>query len=451
EEFKDLKSKGDKLNKEFDKLEDEKKDLEKSKSELEEAKDNDEVSEKEAKEKEKELSAKEKELKKKEDELNGKKEELEDELQDNKKKYEDLTEKRKEKSQELEKEKQNKTKEKSIDGFVRVTDYEERESEGELSDLDVEQIVDEMERRGLVLEVEVKEEGDFKELERHGSLGVPQVQEYGLDSQYEYEGSYNIPEIDLAIETGDEISSELKRHLNLKKAMVKKKTSGKLDMQRIRKQFTYYGKIIDTDIFQRGRAKLPEHSVMVMIDLSGSMAGRKIMTAKQALATMGRTLSQLGVNHCIRGYTALTSHDTMADVIIKEFGREEVDYKFIDRVYYPRDRSWGQNRDGDSWRLGAQYLAQQPGDKLMSVISDGMPNHGGTTYTGRNAFEDRKMAVEQIEAMGIKCLGISIDASANRYIGEAFKNHFFFDGDKLEELGEGLTEVYLETMKFGGN
>lgn len=434
EEFKDLKSDGDKLNKDQDDLDDEKKDLENQK-------DKGELSDEEYDDKKEELDEKQSELDKK-------KSDLEKSMEENKQKYEDLTEQRKEKSRELEKEQQKKEKSKDIDGFVRVTDFEEREEAGELAELDAQQIVDEMERRGLIMEVEVKEEGDFKEMERHGSLGVPDVAEYGHEDTYEG-AYYKIPEVSLAIEMGDEISSELKRHLNLKKSMVKRKSSGKLDMQRIRKQYTYYGKIVDTDIFQRGRAKLPEHSVMVMIDLSGSMAGRKIMTAKQALATLGRTLAQLGVNHCIRGYTALTSRNVMADVLIKDFSKEEIDYSFVDRVYYPKDKYWGQNRDGDSWRYGAEQLAQQPGDKLLIVISDGLPNHGGTTYVGKTAFEDSKLAIQQIEAMGIKCLGISIDSSANTYIGSVFKNSFFFDGDKLEELGEGLTEVYIETMKFG--
>jgi nitric oxide reductase activation protein len=308
-----------------------------------------------------------------------------------------------------------------------------------------------VEKRGVTLEEpeETEEEMAFEEMERIGTLEIPKIQEFEEKAKFVGEGSYNIPNLGIAIEIGDEISSELKRELKLKKSLVKKKTSGRIDMKRVRKQFSYYGEIRDTDIFMRGKKLLPEHSVLVLIDFSGSMAGHKLINAKQAFATFARTLSQLRVPFSLRGYCAKHGYNIIGDVEIKGFDKEECNYTVINRAYYPTEPgNWCENRDGDSWRYGAGILTQQKGDKLLIVISDGQPHHGGTTYSGHLAYKDSELAIEQIENMGIKTIGISIDRAANDYIDKVFKNSFFFDGDKLHMLGAGLTEIYLKAMKF---
>lgn len=391
-------------------------------------------------------------LKKKKDGLTKKKEKLEkrekeikDKIDENKDKYREKRTKRDKAEKEFERAKKDKTKEKVIEGLIRITDFEDRESSGEFSEKDADEIIEEMKKVRLDDKEEEEKTTVYDELKRKG-YEPAEVKTFD-DSHSEFidEGNCKTLEPELAFEMGDEIASALKRELNLKSSLIKRKTSGKLDMHRIRKQYTYYGKIRDTDIFLRRRKQDADHSVLVLTDFSGSMYGRKIRTAKQALTTLARTLAQLRVNHSLRGFCAETSRNIIADVEMKEFSKEEADYKLIDRAYYPYG-AWAQNRDGDSIRYAGELLAKQSGDKLLIVISDGQPHHGGTTYYGLDAEEDTILAVEQVEAMGIKTIGISIDASANDYIDKAYRNSFFFDGDKLGELSEGLTEIYLEAM-----
>ena len=380
--------------------------------------------------------------------LKEKAEEVSKKIDENKEKHRDIKKEQDELMKEHSKLKEEEKKKSDIDGIIRVTDFEERKKDGKFSKKKAEEIKKLMEKIAIAIEEEEKEESeDWKELDREYGFQPSDVAEYTDKDRYEAEGMYKVPELNLAMEMAEEISSALKRELQLKRTLVKRKTSGKIDMKRVRKQYVQYGGIKDTDIFARARKKLPEHAVMVMVDFSGSMGrANKIGNAKQALVTLARTLSQLRVPYSIRGYSARGGQNQICDIIIKDFDKEEIVYEFVDRVFAPRGSNYG-NRDGESWRYGAHLLAQQSGEKLLIVISDGQPCHDGTTYMGYRADEDSILAVQQIEEMGIRTLGISIDRYANDYIGKAFKNNFFFDGDKLKELATGLTEIYLETMK----
>jgi len=405
----------------------------------------------------KELAKKTKELAEAAEKLLKEKEKIKKGLEKNADKHKELKEKYDKAKAELDKLRRKAEGRPHIgDGFVRIISFEKRKEKGDLSDKKTGEIAIEMSMREVELDDDAEPSGatfeyEYDELSRFKELPVPKVEPfYPEDTKFNSEGSYKIPEIEIAMETGDEIASSLKRELQLKKDLVRKKTSGKIDMKRVRKQFRIYGGIKEADIFARSRKLLPEHSVLVIIDMSGSMAGHKLTTAKQAFATLARTLSILRVPFSLRGYSARDSKSVIADIVMKEFDREECIYEDIDKAYFPIGLSgwWGQNRDGDSWRHAAGLLNQQKGDKLLVVICDGQPHHGGTPYIGYTAYEDSKLAIEQIEGMGIKTIGISIDPAANKYIEETFNNSFFFDGDKLNDFSTGLTEVYLKAMKF---
>lgn len=398
-----------------------------------------------------EFKKKSEELGKKADELMKEKEAIKKKMEKNAEKHRELAKKYREIREGLEKERREASSKKELgEGFVRIIHFERRKEKGELADLKTDELVVELEDRHIELDEDTEPSGatfEYDDMPRFEKLPTPEVERF--DPTDKFDGEYKIPELEKAIETGDEIASALKRALKLKKSLIKRKTSGKIDMRRVRKQFVTYGAIRDTDIFARSRKMLPEHSVMVMVDMSGSMAGTKIITAKQAFAVLARTLGQLRVPYSLRGYSAQDHKLVIADIVIKDFDKEECNYEDIDKVYYPISKGWwGQNRDGDSWRHGAGILNNQKGDKLLIVICDGMPHHGGTNYLGYPAYEDCKLAVEQIEMMGIKTIGISIDRAANDYINETFKNSFFFDGTKLDSFATGLTEVYLNAMKF---
>ena len=275
----------------------------------------------------------------------------------------------------------------------------------------------------------------------------PLVKKFGISSRFAAEGHYPIPDLKLALSMGYEVSSALKRELKLKAVTLKKRLSGTVDMKAIKKQISKYGKIIDPRVMKIKRDLVEKHTVLVLTDFSGSMSGRKLQHAKQALVTLGKTLESLNVEYSLRGFSATSGRFQICDIVMKDFEEPHMDYTIINKVFYPNDGEDNcQNRDGSSIRHCTKLLQQHRGKKMMIVISDGMPHHPSDKdeYSGEFGNDDTMEAIKEAEEGGIKIMGISIDPSANHFVQQAYPNSFAFNDTKM--LPIQLTRTYIKTI-----
>lgn len=289
----------------------------------------------------------------------------------------------------------------------------------------------------------------------------PKIKVFRTSDRFVYEGYYPIPNLKLATAMGYEIASALKRELKLKSTVLKKRMYGSVDIKAIKRQMARYGMIIDPRVMKLRKKLIEKHSVMVLVDFSGSMSGgageyegksyTKVQYAKQALVTLGKTLETLNVNYSLRGFSATTSRYKICDIIMKDFEDPHMDYTTINKVFYPDDDEDNcQNRDGSSIRYGMSLLHQQRGKKLMIVISDGLPNHPSSrdSYSGSVGNQDTMNAIREVEESGAHIMGISIDPSANNFVTRAYPHSFIFNNMKMLPLQ--LTKTYIDTIMKRG-
>lgn len=280
----------------------------------------------------------------------------------------------------------------------------------------------------------------------------PRVRIVRTSDKFTSEGRYKIPDLRFALSTGYEIASTLKRALKLKSITLKDRSYGTLDIKAVKRQIAKYGKMIDPKVLKIRRNLIEKHSVMVLVDFSGSMSESigefsKVQYAKQALVTLGKTLEALNVNYSLRGFSARTGEFQICDIVMKDFEEPHMDYTLVNKVFYPNGPGDNcQNRDGSSIRHGSKLLLQQRGKKLLIVISDGLPHHPSDrdTYSGSTGNNDTIEAIREAEESGIHIMGISIDPSANNFVLKAYPNAFVFNDMKQFPLQ--LTNMYIKTI-----
>ena len=162
----------------------------------------------------------------------------------------------------------------------------------------------------------------------------------------------------------------------------------------------------------RDENELLDTSVSLVVDMSGSMSGIKIVHATRAAMTLNYVISNvLRVNTEILTF----SWDNRSVIgVIKPFGTRASDDDILARFNKMADKMWG-NNDADSIAFAYDRLKKQETKrKVMVVLSDGSPADGiGQT----DPFYALKYVVKQIEE-DKKCdiIGIGImDNSVNHF------------------------------------
>lgn len=163
--------------------------------------------------------------------------------------------------------------------------------------------------------------------------------------------------------------------------------------------------------------------VTLLIDLSGSMAGRKIELARLCAAALGDALTQLAFDAEVLGYSSIESPEMRAvfeceraaGADLRRYNRfvERLDLRVFKR-FGARDLSGlaaiecgHENPDGEALAWAAARLAQRKARRrLLFVLSDGYPS----TSDGDAAVlrTDLLARVEALTQMGIELVGIGI-------------------------------------------
>lgn len=189
-------------------------------------------------------------------------------------------------------------------------------------------------------------------------------------------------------------------------------------------------------------------AVSILIDLSGSMSGEKVETAKMSAIALGEALNGLGINFEVLGFNTgysqqLQSYvssigdlsrfnrtsETLEHFIFKDFGSNSL-------VGLSNIKADGANADGESVMWASKRLANRSEKrKVLIVMSDGMPSCGGNSYILQS---DLRTKLKQIEKFGIETVGIGIQTDAVK--------HFYKDYLVINNLKE-LTTTSLKKLE----
>jgi len=179
-------------------------------------------------------------------------------------------------------------------------------------------------------------------------------------------------------------------------------------------------------------------NLMIVLDESGSTGGPKINKERELVITLMEALKGTAINTCVIGFGAYPSKKEISEHIYKEFS-ETLDEKKIDKINI--NRGYFENRDGDSFEVASKHFAlTNHKNSMMIVVSDGLPSHGGTGYSG---IEATKMSVRALRNSGIKLHSVGIDI----YHPEQFRE-IYDDKDytliELEALGGQVISMVRE-------
>ncbi|MCP3720398.1 cobalamin biosynthesis protein CobT [Paraburkholderia sp. CNPSo 3281] len=163
--------------------------------------------------------------------------------------------------------------------------------------------------------------------------------------------------------------------------------------------------------------------VTLLLDLSGSMAGRKIELARLCAAALADALTQLAFDSEVLGYSSIEApemraryeRERAAGADLRAYNRfvERLDLRVFKR-FDSRDLSGlaaiecgHENPDGEALAWAASRLAQRKARRrLLFVLSDGYPSTSDGDPTVLRS--DLLARVQAVEEQGIELVGIGI-------------------------------------------
>ena len=164
--------------------------------------------------------------------------------------------------------------------------------------------------------------------------------------------------------------------------------------------------------------KIPEFSVLLLIDGSGSMYGNRIHSAMQAAVILHEILDAQGIEHAAAEHRSHFEEPEMDINILYDFGaRDKEKYNLTDM------KAYGDNRDALALLWAEQYMKRhtQTEERLLIVISDGEPAHDYDEYYPPFSVADTAETVRLIRRRGTHVIGVALDDHDSLECYEALK------------------------------
>lgn len=193
--------------------------------------------------------------------------------------------------------------------------------------------------------------------------------------------------------------------------------------------------------------KKVDMAVAVLIDMSGSMSGIRIEQSKVAALCLYEFCKKAGIAVSVYGHhTDGYRHPHLEDETVFLHCCAEFEPDAEDRYRIALLQPAGANRDGVALRfMGKKLLKRPEKQKLLVVISDGLPN--SNQYSGKKAQEDLATVKKDLQKNGILCLAAAIGNDKER-IKEIYQEAFL-DISDLEKLPMILTKQIVKYIRRG--
>lgn len=151
---------------------------------------------------------------------------------------------------------------------------------------------------------------------------------------------------------------------------------------------------------------VPDLAVLLLIDGSGSMRGERRNAAINSSVILHEVLQQQGISHAVVEHRAEFEKPKIDINILVDFGgskEEKLNLMQID--------AYGDNRDALALFWAERYINQKTSsqDKLLIVLSDGVPAHDYDEYYPPVSIKDTANAVAKIQKRGTKVVAVALD------------------------------------------
>lgn len=268
--------------------------------------------------------------------------------------------------------------------------------------------------------------------------------------------------------SGKALGRRLRKKLIFSERDEHRKTSGRLDVNTIRRDISKHGIPTTTRIFKRGFNSKHLHSVGIIIDMSGSMqysgggllrfpigynedvndnSTSRMQAAKRAACLMSGCLDEMNVGHFISGMSAVDGALRVHEYIFKKMSGK-LDMGRFEKSY---NNKAVVNRDSESIRLGAKkLLSEGKGKRILFIISDGKPNHpdGVEKDDGRSYNSlyksDMRRAIYEAKMSGVTVVGIGITNEASSFIADNYEIGLSISEDEVaSSLPKALFQAYI--------
>ena len=173
---------------------------------------------------------------------------------------------------------------------------------------------------------------------------------------------------------------------------------------------------------QMVRTETDNVAVQILIDLSGSMGGSRIETARQTAAALAESLKDLGIEFEITGFHTCQDRKVRIPLdVSRRFNRydERMEYSvFKEFGSYNLTgieliRSGENNIDPEAVQWAADRLAaRREPRKIMLVLSDGYP--AASTASSKIMGDQLRLNVKKIAKAGVEVVGIGIESDSVR-------------------------------------
>ena len=171
------------------------------------------------------------------------------------------------------------------------------------------------------------------------------------------------------------------------------------------------GRTNDDKLFnRRKKSENSEFVIDVLLDSSGSQAGRQAQVAAQGYI-ISEALSEAGIPHRVSGYCAFWGY-----TVLQRFRDYDAPKEANERIF--QFRAYANNRDGLALKTVCYSLMERPEEnKILIVLSDGKPcdmsiQRTGTlqpaVYEGEEAVKDTAYEVRRARNQGISVIGIFV-------------------------------------------
>jgi hypothetical protein len=259
-----------------------------------------------------------------------------------------------------------------------------------------------------------------------------------------YESKFNTSRAD---STADMISQELKNRIIIGRTLVGDQTTGKLKLKSAVRSFVKYNidGEFDNHIYEKELIETPEHSVILMIDCSGSMGQMdsvydkitgnlisnkvKLSNSKETTYILGKVFETLGVKFAIRGFEGYN------DFLVKKWD-DELDVRRINGL-----TAGGGTPTAQATVIATKKLEEVEDElKIIFTITDGMADESILTQ------EKVKLTREK----GIHIFGIFFgqdNANYRMYFENIYGKDNFIIAKDGEELKDGIVKLYEKILK----
>ncbi|MCR4789620.1 MAG: VWA domain-containing protein, partial [Treponemataceae bacterium] len=193
--------------------------------------------------------------------------------------------------------------------------------------------------------------------------------------------------------------------------------------------------------------EIPDLSIMLLIDGSGSMQGERRKQAMISSLILHEVLKKQGIEHAIVEHRGNMEDELKVDMNVL------VDFNFRDEEKYNIMllKAESDNRDGLALYWAEKYMNKKSSgeNKIIIVLSDGYPAHRHSDYYPPVSVKDTANAVKKISSRGINVIAVSLDEKDEFSTYESLKEIYplLIGCNDLKNLTRQLLQIISRELK----